>query len=118
MLTRTENRVMGAIYSATKGKAALISPADLIRLSGVEGLTLKSVEEIVKNLAYDGYFDLVYSDRKGETVYCVTLTEKGKGFPRSGKMLKRTLIFRLGLTVCLAVFSFLLGLLLKAIFKG
>lgn len=118
MLTRAENRVMGAIYSAAKGKAALISPADIIRLAGAEGLTLKTVDETVKNLAYDGYFDLVYSDRKGETVYCVTLTEKGKGFPRSGKMFIRTLLFKVGLTACLAVFSFLLGLLLKAIFKG
>ncbi len=117
MLSKAETRVMGALYEECKDKrAVLISPADLIKKTGGEQ-TLSGVEKIVSDLASDGYFDLVYSDRKGETVYCVSLTEKGKGFPRSVKLMRRNLIFRLGLTVALAALSFLVGLILKAIFS-
>ena len=117
MLNKAETRVMSALYEECKDKrSALVSPADLLRKAGGEQ-TLSGVEKIVNDLAADGYFDLVYSDRRGETVYCVSLTEKGKGFPRSVKLMRRNLIFRLGLTVALAVLSFLVGLILKAIFS-
>ena len=117
MLTKTENKVMRVIYSECKKKGALlITPTDLIKLTGNGGLTYTSLEKIMKDLYMDGYFDLVYSDRKGETVYCVTLTEKGKGYLRKITVMKRNLLFRLGLSAVLALFSFLIGILLKAIF--
>ena len=117
MLTKSENRVMRAVYSAALGKpAVLITPADLLKLAGDDGLTLSRLEKIVTALHQDGYFDLVYSDRHGETVYCITLSEKGKAFRRDAVVMKRNLIFRIGLSVGLAVLSFLIGLLLKAIF--
>lgn len=97
-------------------RAALVSPHDLIKKAGGE-LTVSEAEKIVKDLASDGYVDFVYSDRRGETIFCVSLTEKGKGFPRSVKMLKRNLIFRLGLTAFFAVLSFLIGIALRAIFS-
>lgn len=116
MLNKTETRVMSALYEECKNKrSALVSPADILRKTGGEQ-TLSGVEKIVNDLAADGYLDLVYSDRHGETVYCVSLTEKGKGFPRSVKLIKRNLIYRLGITVALAVLSFLIGVVLKAIF--
>ena len=42
--------------------------------------------------------------------------EKGKGFLRGKKVMKRTLFFRFMVTVVLAVVSFVIGLVLKAIF--
>ena len=116
MLSKAENRVMSVLYEECKDKkSVLISPADIIGLAGGE-ITLTEVEKITADLAMDGYFDLIYSDRHGETVYCITLLEKGKAYRRSVLVARRNLIFRIGLSVALAVFSFIIGLILKAVF--
>lgn len=117
MLNKLENKVMLALFGQCKErKAVLIAPIDLIKICGADELTLTKLEKIVNDLAMDGYFDLIYSDRHGETVYCVTLTEKGKGYLRNQKVVRRNLLFRLMVTVALAVVSFIIGLILKAIF--
>ncbi len=117
MLNRSEKKVMDALFNECSEKGAtLVSPSDLYAIVGSENLSVKDVDEIVNALHLDGYFDLVYSDRHGESIYCITLTEKGKGFARSNKIMKRNLLFRIGLSATLAVFSFLIGLILKAIF--
>lgn len=117
MLNSLENKVMNALFiSCEKKKTILISPLDLMRITGEKSLTESSVDKIINDLASDGYLDLIYSDRHGETVYCVTLTEKGKGYLRGRKVMKRNLLFRLGVTVALAIVSFVIGLILKAIF--
>ena len=117
MLNKTESKIMSVIYSERKNREAfLISPADLINISGEKGLSTAALEKIMDDLSSYGYFDLIYSDRRGERVYCVTLTEKGKGYARGVKVMKRNLLFRLGVTVVLAVISFIIGLILKAIF--
>ncbi len=116
MLNRVESKVMLALFSECKDKnAILISPTDLVKL--IDGTASESgVEKIMQDLSSDGYFDLVYSDRRGERVYCVTLLEKGKGYLRNLKVMKRTLVFRLCVTIVLAFVSFIIGLILKAIF--
>ncbi|MBE5753913.1 MAG: hypothetical protein E7340_01065 [Clostridiales bacterium] len=116
MLNRVESKVMLALFSECKDKSAiLISPTDLVKL--IDGkVTESGVEKIMQDLSSDGYFDLIYSDRRGETVYCVTLLEKGKGYLRNLKVMKRTLVFRLCVTIVLAFVSFIIGLILKAIF--
>ena len=117
MLTKIENKVMKAVFNECGEKnATLISPADLLNIASIEGLSYTKLDDVVNALFLDGYFDLVYSVRHGEKVYCITLTEKGKGFLRSNKVMKRNLLFRLGLSFTLAVFSFVIGLILKAIF--
>ena len=72
--------------------------------------------ENMDDLYKDGYFDLIYSDRHGERVYCITLLNKGKAFFRGKKIFKRNLLFRVLVTLLLAVLSFITGLILKAIF--
>ena len=117
MLSKTENRVMSVLFSECKDKSALlISPTDLIKITGDKGLTQSKLDKIMSDLYMDGYFDLIYSDRRGETVYCITLTERGKGYMRGQKVMRRNLAFRLLLTVCLALLSFVIGLILKALF--
>lgn len=118
MLSKNENRVMAVIYSECKDKnSLLISPTDLLKMTGTDKLTLTGLDKVVTDLHTDGYFDLVYSDRRGETVYCIALTEKGKGYPRDVKLIKRNLIFRVGVSVALAFLSFVIGLILKAVFN-
>ena len=117
MLSKTENKIMVALCKECNEKnTILISPVDLITLSGVENLNQSNLEKVMKDLCADGYFDLIYSDRRGETVYCVTIKEKGKGYTRGLKVMKRNLVFRLLLTVVFALISFMIGLILKAIF--
>ena len=117
MLSKTESRVMSVLFSECKERSALlITPVDLIKIIGDKTLSQTRLEKIMKDLFMDGYFDLVYSDRHGETVYCVTLTEKGKGYMRKRKITKRNIIFRIFFTVGLALLSFVIGLILKAVF--
>ena len=117
MLNKLESKVMKTLFLECENKKTiLITPTDLIRIIGDRALTEGAVDKIVYDLSTDGYLDLIYSDRHGERVYCVTLTEKGKGFLRGKKVMKRTLLFRLMVTVFLAVVSFIIGLVLKAIF--
>ena len=117
MLSRSEDKVMSVLFNESKDKSAyLISQADLLKMSGLETLTISGLDKVVKDLSVDGYFDLVYSDRRGETVYCITLTEKGKGYERNAKLIKRNLIYKLIVTISFALLSFVFGLILKAIF--
>lgn len=117
MLTRIEKKVMATLCSELKEKQAiLISPIDLLKIVGEENFSVTHLEKVVNDLSTDGYFDLVYSDRRGETVYCISLLEKGKGYLRSEKQRKRNLLSRLFLTIGFAFISFLVGLILKKIF--
>ncbi len=117
MLNRSENAVMSVIAVECKDKdALLLSPDDIKSLAGDKELTINKIDRIVNDLYTDGYYDLVLSERRGESVYCITLTEKGKGYLRNKKLMKRNLIYRLILSTALAIFSFIIGLILKAIF--
>ena len=62
------------------------------------------------------YFDLVYSDRRGEKVFCITLLEKGKSYFRKEKIERQNLVKRFFLTIGFAVLSFLVGVILRKIF--
>ena len=117
MLSKSERGVMKAIYKECKEKPALITPIDLLKLSGIEGLTVKQLENIMSSLYKDGYFDLIYSDRHGEPVYCITLKERGKAFEREAQVFKRNILFRLCLSAVFALISFVIGLILKNIFQ-
>ncbi len=117
MLNSRENKVMSLVYSASVNKnSLLISPTDLIKNLKIKDFTEEKLDKTVNDLALDGYFDLVYSDRRGERIYCITLSDKGRAFGRNAKVMRRNLLFRIGLSAALAVFSFIIGLILKAIF--
>ena len=117
MLSKIENKVMTAICYQSKGKhSVLLSPIDIVESAGLKVKDASRVDKIVSDLSCDGYFDLVLSSRHGEKVFCIALTDKGKGFLRSEKMVRRNLMFRFMLSVGFAVLSFIIGLILKAIF--
>ena len=117
MQTHVENKIMYVLFlEGQKKNPFLLSPTDLINLSGVKNFSSVELEKTLTNLAMDGYFDIIYSERQGERVYCFSLLKKGKAFMREKKMARRNLIFRIVISLSLAVMSFLVGLLLKAIF--
>ena len=108
---------MTAICYKSKGKrSVLLSPVDIVEMAGLKIKDTSRVDKIISDLSSDGYFDLILSSRHGERVFCIALTDKGKGFLRSEKMVRRNLMFRLMLSVGFAVLSFIIGLILKAIF--
>lgn len=117
MLSRREQKVMQLLCKESIDKPSiLISPTDLSRMLGQQSFSISDVDRLISDLNTDGYFDLIYSDRHGEKVYCISLTSKGKGYLRDQKLLKRNLVFRLCLTICFAFLSFIIGLILKKIF--
>ena len=117
MLDRIEKKVVLTLCKELKDRSAiLISPLDLLKMVGVENLAISRLEKIVSDLKTDGYIDLVYSDRRGERVFCISLLERGKGFLRSERQKRRNLFARLILTIGFAIVSFLVGVILKKIF--
>ncbi len=117
MLDRLEKKVMTTLCKELREKPAiLISPIDLLKIVGEESLSLSHLEKILCDLSTDGYFDLVYSDRRGETIYCISILEKGKCYLRNEKQMKRNLLSRLFLTIGFAIISFLVGVILRKIF--
>lgn len=117
MLSKTENRIMCYISSEAKTKdSLLLNPTDVLSRLGLKGVSVSQLEGCLEGLSADGYFDLIYSDRHGERVYCILVTNRGKHFERNGQQIKRNLLFKLVLTVSFAILSFIIGLILKAIF--
>lgn len=117
MLSFDEKRVLLAVRKNCQNKGAcLIEPNDLLSQTEDIGLTEKSLVVILKALSYEGYLELIYTERVGKPLYCITLREKGLNYDREVKNLKRQLAFKVLITVSLAFISFLTGIILKAIF--
>lgn len=85
MLNKKEVAVMKAIHGVCKQNngSAIITDEKIISLSP-EKLRLNNVtvDVILKQLEYDGYFECTKSDKKGATVNVISLKQKGKAFER------------------------------------
>lgn len=117
MLTRKEKYIMEYLYQRCSGKnSCLINPREIITFASDKYIMGHGeVDKIITNLVYDSYIDMAKSDKKGEMVYCVSLKLKGQGFHRELVNDKRTTAVYIGRTVILAILSFLITWLLKAI---
>ena len=106
MLNREENEIMRAVYELCGGKGCcLVSPYDLMSLLPAKrGYTAERVDRLLRSLELDDYFDLLESDRKGER-------------PRERLQMRRSIAFKIGLSVAGAVITFLVGLLLRLAFS-
>ena len=62
------------------------------------------------------YINVVNSDKNGELIYCITVLPKGKSFYREEKNKKKTWSVAIIRTIILAVISFVVGIILKALF--
>ena len=118
MLSKQEDKIMLAVRKVCCDKnSCLISPNDLIKIAGLGGQIPKSkVEDIMLSLSYDGYFDLIYTYRKGEKIYCINLLEKGFAYQRQKQVIKRNLRYKLIVTIAFAFLSFIIGVILKKVF--
>ncbi len=118
-LNRRENEVMNAVFELSGGKERfLVSPGELAAvLPSGGGYDEAALGRTLRSLSLDGYFDFVESERKGEPVYVIHMREAGLGYRRSGRQRRRAVMFRWGVAAVGAVITFLVGLLLRALFS-
>lgn len=117
-LNKREDEVMNAVFTLANGKDNyLVSPYEILAvLPPKAGYDEEKLEGVLRALELDGYFELILSDRKGEKMYVIHLKEAGLAYKRTDSQRKRGLYVKLGITVATAVLSFVIGLVLKAIF--
>lgn len=118
MLSKYENEVMGAVYSLCDGTdGCLVSPVDILSiLPAKRKINQEKLEDILEALKCDGYFDLIYSERKGEKMYVISLKENGLAYKRTAKQKQRDITYKIFLAFVGALATFIFGLILKAIF--
>ncbi len=118
MLNKRETEVMDRIYTLCHEKGVcLVSPAELLSLLPLrKSYTEEGVEGILQELALDGYFELLSSERKGEKMYVISLRANGYAFKRSYAQLRRDALVKIFWAVASAVVAFLVGIVLKRIF--
>lgn len=117
MLSKSENEVMSAVYSLCDGtEGCLISPLEIKSILAHPGkIGDDELESILNALRVDGYFDLVYSERKGEKMYVINLKESGFAWKRTSKQKQRDVTFKIFLAFLGAFATFVFGLILKAL---
>lgn len=118
-LNRRENEVMNAVYELSGGKERfLLSPCELgAVLPSKEKFDEASLGRLLHSLSLDGYFDVIESERKGELVYVIQMREAGLSYRRQDYQRKRSICFRFVIAAAGAVVTFLVGLLLRVIFR-
>lgn len=119
MLSSKERRVMWYLYDRCKDKeSVLIAPQEIANnLMPKYEINNIEVDQIMNALVLDNYIEVVHSDSKGKLIYVVSLKPKGVSFERVAKNNKRQIYVLLGRTVVLATLSFIIGLILKALFS-
>lgn len=119
MLTKKEKLVMDFVYSKCENQeSVLISPTDIATACMDKyDLTNVEIEQILNGLSLDNYIDVINSDKKGKLVYCISLKQKGISYKRDNEQRKKNVAMLITRTVLLAILSFIVGVILKAIFS-
>ena len=120
MLNKREKLVMQLLFDCcnNNGGKCLMSAKDIAgKVYSRIDLTEFEIDEIVKNLIMDDYIDVIYSNKKGQIVYCITLKSKGVAFKREKHNSKVNITMLVVRTILLAVLSFVVGVVLKKIFS-
>lgn len=120
MLDKKEKLVMSYLCSVCQDKKTyLISTSDIAEfVSKKYIISLAELNDIMISLCKDNYLDFVVTDSKKGYYYCVNLKNKGVTFKKDQKKGKQAILWLIFRTLCLTLLSFVLGLILKMIFKG
>ncbi len=107
------------LYEKCKDKkSCLISPAEIIdAMMPKYEITEAEVSQIVSGLELDNYISVINSDNNGKLIYCISLKQKGQAFEREKKGQKKQWAWWVSRTIILAIISFAVGMILKAIFS-
>ena len=118
MLNKKESELMNAVYALSHEKGiCLVSPSELLAMLPTrKKMTLERLEDLLQQLAFDQYFELLSSERKGEKMYVMSLRANGYSYKRCSLQQKRNVAMKMLLAILSAVVAFVVGLLLKRIF--
>lgn len=118
-MTNKEKKVMDYIFVKSKNKESVLISPDELRNIFMEKTEIENsdIDEMVSNLVLDHYITMILSDKKGKPIYCISLDKKGESWERDKENKKKETIKLVTRTVLLAILSFAVGLLLKAIFS-
>ena len=78
----------------------------------------EELEPMLSGLAYDEYFEIVETDKKGEYYFCITLLKRGFAFQRTQEMLQRSTRNKWITKIALVLVGAILSLILTLIFKA
>ncbi|MBO7527438.1 MAG: hypothetical protein J6T74_06065 [Clostridia bacterium] len=81
-------------------------------------ISTSELDDIMTMLSKENYIDFVVSDSKKGYYYCITLKGKARTFKKDILRKRKELIFAIGRTLAFALLSFVVGIILKKIFKG
>lgn len=106
MLNKQETVIMREIYKRTTNNngMCLVRPVDLMASITYDiEINKDDLSPILQGLAYDEYFELVETEKKGEYYFCITLLKKGFAFQRAEEMRirnrKSSILAKIGLTL-------------------
>lgn len=118
-MTKKEKMVMSYLCSKCQQKRTyLISPQEITQaLSKRYVLSVEEIDEIMVELSNENYIDFVVSDSKKGYFYCVNLKKSGQTFNTDTRKNRRTFGLLILRSMFLATVSFVIGMILKAIFK-
>lgn len=120
MLDKKEKLVMLYLLDiCVDKKTYLISSSNIAEyVSRKYVISIAELDDIMISLSKDNYLDFVGSSSKKGYYYCVNLKNKGLTYKKDLKKKRQELIGLFIRTIILSVVSFVLGILLKIIFKG
>lgn len=119
MLSKKEKKIMQYILEESGNRdTCLLLPIDFVHaLAPKYNINHIELQALLDGLVQENYINLVNSDKNGELIYCVSILPKGKSFHREQKNVKKTWVGAVIKTVLLAVLSFVITMILKAIFS-
>ena len=120
MLDKKEKTVMQFLSEICTSKRSYLISAEQIAefISKKFILSISEIDDILISLNKDGYLDFVISDSKSGYYYCITLKNKGLTYKKDEKKKRTEIILLLLRTLGITILSFILGVILRAIFNG
>lgn len=118
MLSRKEKKVMEYLFkNCFNKKSCLIDPEDILNyLLPKYEINYIELDQLISGLVLENFIDAVNSDKNGRLIYCISLKPKGEGFERTRKNSKKNMYLIIMRTILLACISFIITIILKAIF--
>lgn len=120
VLTKKEKAVMRIVYQEAERQngSCLLSPIDILEKIPLDiPFEENELDQTLRNLEIDEYFDVIRSDKKGELVYCINMQKKGLQFARVEHAFKSNLALKIALTLGLSVVTALIGVGIRALVK-
>ena len=117
VISKNEKVMMNVIYAAAGAEGqCLLTPLELLQKIpyGVD-FREDDLKPTLEALAIDGYFAFDVAKRDEKEIFCIVLTEKGKGYEREKKKSRRKIIKRIIVTVVFALLGYLVKVIIAAI---